>query len=363
MRILHVFRGPVGGLFRHVCDLVRGQHALGHEVGILCDSSTGGKNAEQALAKIAPLCALGIVRLPMSNMPNFADFACIAKTRRLTRDNKIDVIHGHGAKGGLYARLAAFMTGKPAVYTPHGGSLHYNWSEFPGFFFVATEWILRHCTAGFAFVCDYERNLFTAKIGVGKTQVNMVHNGLWADEFKRVDSVSNVHDILFVGELCHRKGVDILINAVAELKPKRRLTVALVGDGPDTEEYKQLVNTLELSEQVFFLGRLPIAQALPLGRLFVLPSRAESFPYVILEAIAAARPTISTKIAGIVEVLPESLLYQTEDVSALTAKLRDVFENYASYQKIADRIGAEAPQHFSAENMVRSVTDFYAKLK
>jgi glycosyltransferase involved in cell wall biosynthesis len=363
MRILHVFRGPIGGLFRHVCDLVRGQHALGHEIGILCDSSTGGKSADKVLSNLAPLCTLGIARLPMSNMPNLADLPCIAKARQMTREHKIDIIHGHGAKGGLYARLAALMTRKSAVYTPHGGSLHYNWSEFPGFFFVATEWALRHCTAGFAFVCDYERDLFTTKIGVGSAQVNMVHNGLWAEEFKRADSASNAHDILFVGELCHRKGVDILINAVAELKPKRKLSVALVGDGPETEEYKVLVNSLGLDDQISFLGRLPIAKALPLGRLFVLPSRAESFPYVILEAIAASRPTISTKIAGIGEVLPESLLYQTEDVSALTAKLRDVFENFTSYQKITDRIGAEAPQHFSAENMVRSITDFYEQIK
>ena len=43
MKILHVFRTPVGGLFRHVRDLARGQAALGHEVGIICDSTTGGK--------------------------------------------------------------------------------------------------------------------------------------------------------------------------------------------------------------------------------------------------------------------------------------------------------------------------------
>jgi glycosyltransferase involved in cell wall biosynthesis len=362
MRILHVFRGPVGGLFRHVCDLVRGQHALGHEIGILCDSSTGGPSAEAALKKLQPLCALGIERLPMSNMPNLRDLPCISKARQMTRKHNIDIIHGHGAKGGLYARLAALLTRKAAVYTPHGGSLHYNWSEFPGFFFVATEWALRHCTAGLAFVCDYERDVYAQKIGVGRANVNMVHNGLWPEEFKRVNSAPDARDILFVGELCHRKGVDLLIQAVADLRVERKLTIALVGDGPETDDYRVLVKTLGLEEQVFFLGRLPISKALPLGRLFVLPSRAESFPYVILEAIAAARPTISTKIAGIGEVLPESLLYQTEDVSALAAKLREVFANFSDFQKVAERIGAEAPQHFSAENMVRSVTNFYSKL-
>ncbi len=362
MRILHVFRGPIGGLFRHVCDLVRGQHALGHQIGILCDSSTGGKNAEEALARIASFCDLGIERLPMSSLPAYTDFACIAKARQMTRQLHIDVVHGHGAKGGLYARLAALSTGKPAVYTPHGGSLHYKWTEIPGFFFVATEWALRHCTAGLAFVCNYERNVYTQKIGVGRAQVNMVYNGLWDEEFKRVESAHNCHDILFVGELCNRKGVDLLINAVAQLKPDMTLSVALVGDGPETEDYKKLVKSLSLQDQIFFMGRLPIAKALPMGKLFVLPSRAEAFPYVVLEAIAAARPTISTKIAGLAEVLPEALLYPTDDTAVLVAKLRHVFNNFKYYQSIADELAAEAPNNFSAPHMVRSITDFYAKL-
>jgi glycosyltransferase involved in cell wall biosynthesis len=228
MRILHVLRTPIGGLFRHVCDLVRGQVALGHEVGIFCDASTGGTGADVALAKISPLCSLGITRLPMSVLPSFGDLNCILMAQRLVSEREVDVIHGHGAKGGLYARLATKRTGKPAVYTPHGGSLHYNWLAFPGFLYMATEWYLRRQTAGLAFVCEYERELFERKLGAGKAKVNVVHNGLWADEFKAVAPAANASDILFVGEMCYRKGVDVLLRSLAELKPNRKLTAAMV---------------------------------------------------------------------------------------------------------------------------------------
>ena len=69
MKILHAFRTPVGGLFRHVRDLARGQSELGHEVGIICDSTTGGQVASGLLDSIAPHCSLGIARIGISRLP------------------------------------------------------------------------------------------------------------------------------------------------------------------------------------------------------------------------------------------------------------------------------------------------------
>src|ERR1043165_4072571 len=63
LRILHVLRAPLGGLFRHVCDLAEEQTRMGHEVGIICDAATGGEQAEAALERLATSCALGIHRV------------------------------------------------------------------------------------------------------------------------------------------------------------------------------------------------------------------------------------------------------------------------------------------------------------
>src|SRR6185312_4851496 len=64
LRILHVLRTPVGGLFRHVLDLTRGQIARGHAVGLILDSSTGGAAVDAALNDLAPALALGLTRFP-----------------------------------------------------------------------------------------------------------------------------------------------------------------------------------------------------------------------------------------------------------------------------------------------------------
>ena len=64
LNILHVFRAPLGGLFRHVVDLARGQAARGHNVGLIADSTTGGARADEVLAALAHDLTLGISKHP-----------------------------------------------------------------------------------------------------------------------------------------------------------------------------------------------------------------------------------------------------------------------------------------------------------
>ena len=73
LRILHVFRAPVGGLFRYVLDTARGQAERGHDVGIVCDSTTGGERAEAMLAGIEPVLTLGVNRFPIGRIPGIGD--------------------------------------------------------------------------------------------------------------------------------------------------------------------------------------------------------------------------------------------------------------------------------------------------
>ena len=62
LRIIHCFRSPVGGIFRHVRDLVNAHHAQGHQIGIFCDSITGGAHEERLFDEIRPKLALGLTR-------------------------------------------------------------------------------------------------------------------------------------------------------------------------------------------------------------------------------------------------------------------------------------------------------------
>ena len=359
MRILHVFRSPVGGLFRHVRDLARGQAELGHDVGLFCDSSSGGESATRQLGLTNSYCKLGIHREAMSKLPGLGDISCSSQTLKLARQLNVDVIHGHGAKGGLYARLAGKIGNRPSFYTPHGGSLHYDWGKFPGPVFLGTEWLLRKTNAAMIFVCHYERQLFQSKIGLGKCRSTVVHNGLWDEEFATTALATGAKDLLFVGEMRHLKGVDVLLRAIAQLKQHRIVSCCFVGEGSDLEMFKSLAAELKLTDQVEFVGRKSMKEALALGRIFVLPSRNESFPYVMLEAAAAHKPLIASHIGGIAEVVPKAQLCAPDDPAALASLIISTLENTEKSRLNADSLAAELQLKFNTSGMAQKITAFY----
>ena len=72
LRVVHVLRAPLGGLFRHVLDLTREQIARGHQVGLITDANTGGDRATEILGELEPQLALGVMRLPMQRLPHWS---------------------------------------------------------------------------------------------------------------------------------------------------------------------------------------------------------------------------------------------------------------------------------------------------
>ena len=362
MHILHVFRTPVGGLFRHVRDLAKGQSELGHDVGILCDSTSGGEAAVRLLNAAETLCRLGITRIPISRMPGFGDLSGTRQAVKHLRAIRPDIIHCHGAKGGLIGRLAGRFAGIPSIYTPHGGSLHYRWSSPAGAVFLAAERVLARLGSGFHFVCNFEREAFEAKIGTAGRPAAVIYNGLWPEEFEPAVPATNATDLLFIGELRDLKGVDVLITAMALAAKTRPLTATIVGDGPDEVRYRRQTADLGLATAVTFAGRMPASEAFRRGRILVLPSRNESFPYVVLEACAAQVPIIASAVGGIPEVLPTARLVAPGDPDALARRIIDILANPQATQTQAAENRRRVQNDFSAATMVAGSLQLYGKI-
>lgn len=330
LRIVHILRSPLGGLFRHVLDLAKAQMEGGHEVGIIADSSTGGAHADAILQALAPRLRLGLHRLPMRRDPHPLDVLAHGRIVSLLRAAQPDVVHGHGAKGALYARLPGTPTsaGHPAVrvYTPHGGSLHHDPSSFKGALVLGMERMLAARTDLILFESSYAADRFRAAIGSPPCPVRIVHNGLAPGEFTPVVPGPDAADVVYVGELRMLKGVDVLIEALAELglAQARPVRAALVGSGPDREQFEMLAEARGIASSITFYGPMPAREAFALGRLLVVPSRAESLPYIVLEAAAARVPLIATRVGGIPEIFggADEHMVPPDDVSALAAAVR-----------------------------------------
>jgi glycosyltransferase involved in cell wall biosynthesis len=359
LNIVHIFRAPVGGLFRHVVDLAQGQIARGHRVGIIADSVAGNARSNEILAALAPKLALGLTRIPICREPSLSDIATLSRVSGVLKQTHADVIHGHGAKGGALARLVPAPRGTVRGYTPHGGSLH---DGIGNKLHLLLERLMLNRGNLYLFESEFSHATFLRKIGEPRGTARVVHNGVSAAEHEPIALANGATDLVFLGELRELKGVDVLIEAIALLHGNgRAVTATIVGDGPDKDYFRDLAAAHGLRGAVRFERPMPARSALACGRIMVVPSRAESLPYVVLEAAAAAKPLIATNVGGIPEIFgPEtSRLVPPGDAAALAQTIVAAMDNPAAADRDARTLQQNIATSFCVEGMVNAVLGAY----
>lgn len=362
LRILQILRAPIGGLFRHVNDLTRELAARGHQIGIVADSLTSDGLTAERLGRLEPYAQLGIHSTPMPRTVGFGDLTSPFQIRKLAKDLDIQVLHGHGAKGGLNARWARIgARNRVALYTPHGGVLNYKVGSPVGMMFRLFEKMIVDLTDGFIFESDFARRAFFEKIDQPNQPTPVIHNGLAPEEFEPIVPRPDAKDFVFIGEFREMKGIRYLIDAIAEVRAPdgRPATMVMAGDGPDMPAIKAQIARLGLEQRITLLGAKPARPTLALGQCEVVPSLAESLPYVILEAASAARPVIATDVGGVSEIfgptagslippadsaaLQRSMQAFMDDPAAADAEMRlrlDHIRDRFSLKHMADQIEA-----------------------
>ena len=363
LAIVHVTRSPVGGIFRHIADLAWAQDMAGDAAGLICDSGSGGAFEEERIAALAPRLKLGIARIPMRRAIGPGDIAATIGMAGQIAGMRPDVVHAHGAKGGLYGRLATLAErrrGRHVVsfYAPHGGSLHYDRASLSGRVFFAVERALEHITDGLIHVSAYEAETYREKIGAPHCPAYVVLNGLRPEEFEPAIPGPGAADFLFIGELRDLKGVDVLIEALAILRREGEMPRALIvgrGSPADERRYQESVATAGLSGLVEFRPPMPARQAFALARTIVAPSRAESMPYLVLEAAAAGMPIIATRVGGIPEILGgQGRLVPPGDPQSLA---REMLASLSARPAMPPH--AHLKQKFSLDAMAARIGDLY----
>jgi len=371
MRIVHCVRSPIGGIFRHIRDLATCQAEAGHDVGLVCDSSTGSAFDNQLLEALRPKLALGLARFPMQRQLTIQDLSATLALYRHIRDLKADVLHGHGAKGGAYVRLIGTvlnLRGQKVkrVYCPHGGSLHYDPNRFEGRVYHTIERGLGRLTDGLVFVSDYEASAYESKIGHPRAKSRIVYNGLTPEEFAPIEVAPDAGDFLYIGMLRDLKGPDLFIEALynIRLKTGEAPQAHIVGEGPDEERYRNMVSKLGLDRAVTFHGALPASQAFKLARNVVIPSRAEAMPYIILETVAAERPLIATRVGGIPEIFGRfaKRLVEPGHIGKLTTAMEDALTDPAKMTEQARELRGCLAETFSVDLMNDRITTLYQNL-
>jgi glycosyltransferase involved in cell wall biosynthesis len=366
LRIVHCLRAPVGGVFRHVRDLADAQLACGHSIGVVCDSSTGGAYEDRLLDAMKDKLALGIHRTPMQRHIGPGDVAAAWRTYKIIKELQPDVLHGHGAKGGAYARLFGSLlrvsrSRVARLYSPHGGSLHYDEKTPKGRTLFAIERLMGNFTDHLLFVSDYEQRTYRRKVGEPRLPSSLVYNGLHPSEFEPVAANEDATDLLFIGTMRDLKGPDIFIDAMAKAESLlgRDLSAVMVGTGDDMAAYHAQVARLGLGGRVEFLDPMPARKAFALARLVVIPSRAEAMPYIVLEALAAGKPMIATAVGGIPEIFgADSPALVNPDPSELGERMTEALKDLAAYHRAMPQ-DTELRARFGADVMAGEIEKRY----
>ena len=361
---MHILRAPLGGAFRHVYDLATIQSAQGLKVVVVCDNKALDHNAERRLKELDSTCKYGVKRISIPRSLGIGDIHAIRFLRKVATKNRegFNVIHGHGAKGSAYARLIAPKVNAVSICTPHGGALHYSRSTLSGMIYLSLERLLVSKTQGMIFESRYAYNTYAQKVGKILFLNKIIHNGLYPHEFKTVEINNAKYDFLFVGEFRKLKGIYILIDAIRILKKHMPVTLIMVGSGPEKNELKRLIKKYKLEDCVSISEPIhPVHEAFKLASNLVIPSTNESFPYLVLEALAARIPLITTLVGGISEIYgPYSdQLVPPSDPEVLAERMSATIKDPQQALHQAQILHSHLSTRFQVTKMANEIEEFY----
>jgi glycosyltransferase involved in cell wall biosynthesis len=286
---------------------------------------------------------------------------------RLWRNRKFDLIHAHFTyPDGVVAAHLGQRYGVPVVITEH-----VPWEVWDNYPRVRKQaiWALEKSACHIS-VSQQARKSVERYTGPRQNVVT-IPNGVDGSVFRlRADERRRVRNrILFVGAVRPVKGVDILLRAMRVLRDRlRELNLVLAGEpfyrGYEKEEQRlrQMTKDLQLEDRVQFIGRQSpreLASQMAESAVLVLPSRAESFGMVLIEALACGTPVVSTFSGGPESIVNDQVgvLVPTEDPEALANGIEHVLDHQADYDPA--RLRAHALENFGLESVGRRLAAVY----
>ena len=312
----------MGGPALHVAYLTAGLRERGYDTTLVAGSLARG---EDSMAFVADARDVDIVRIDElgREISPLRDLMATIKLARLIRRERPDILHTHTAKAGTVGRAAALLAGRKAppivVHTFHGHVLRGYFGPLSSWFFRLLErWLAKSTTALIA-VSPQVRDDLVA-LGVAPAERFVVirlgielrervageqngrvdsrrYLGIEADRFAvgwigRMTAVKRTDDVLVAFKRLRDEGVDAVL--------------CMVGDGPDRAQLEQRAHDLGIVRETLFVGyQEDVAPFYAAFDALILPSSNEGTPVSAIEALAAGRPVVATRVGGVPDVVVE----------------------------------------------------------
>jgi len=307
------------------------------------------------------------------------DLIGVFRLVRFLRTSPYSIVHTHTSKGGFIGRLAARIAGIPIiVHTAHGFAFHEFSSTAALQFYAALERIATHWCGRIITVSNNHREwALELKISLPE-KIVAIQNGISPERLK----VTRLRDqiraelgvsseealIITLGRLVPQKGLEYLIQAVPDIVTQmgNRVKVIIAGRGPLRTDLEDLAYSIGVAANVTFIGfRADVADILNVADVVALPSLWEGLSIALLEAMAMAKPIVTTDISSNREVIEDgrtALLVPPRDPGTLAQAIVSLL----SSPTLAARLGAAAQETFKAkfteERMLKQTWEVYSEL-
>lgn len=367
-RVLHVINGLFyGGGQRVVLDLLKSLPRVTDVESRLC---VLGESSESPLVQY---CDLSLPYNGRYNNPHIL-LRTAGQLRRVIRRTGVDLLHTHGVDADLIGGLA--VQGRRTRHICH---LHITPSTDRKESWKARtrrkmlQWLTRRAGTSFIAVSEAVREQMARYYGLPPDRIVTVRNGVERADFTESQEIAETgssRGIVFgtAARLAPMKGLEYLIQAARRLHEKRLwFELRIAGTGSQRKPLEALAERLKVSDRVRFLGHVSdMAAFYRQLDAFVLPSvSTEGLPLVVLEAMAAGRPIVATRLAGTPEAVREGLdglLVPAADSIALSEAMAQVATDPELRQRMGrngrERIEAE----FTVEHAARGVAGVYRRV-
>ncbi|MCZ2355830.1 MAG: glycosyltransferase [Bacteroidia bacterium] len=328
----------------------------------------------------------------LERTPNpFNDFLAYREIRQIIKEFKPDIVHTHATKPGLVGRLAAYHEKVPVIiHTYHGHYFHsYFHPIITKFFLFIERWLATKSTGIIAISESQKKELADVYHVADSDKIHVVHNGFdlskFTDnqEFKRKSfrqqwSISNNEIAIgIIGRIVPIKNHPLFLSACATLKqlcpPNIKLRFFIIGDGTDKDaveaQAKHLGFTLGSQQQpaeltfTSWIRDIDIATA---GLdIIVLSSLNEGTPVSLIEAQAAAKPIVTTRVGGVADiVIPNQTAFVTpsRDANAMANALLQLIKNPDQRIQMGNEGRKYVMERFSYQTLVQNMRSCYEQL-
>jgi len=365
MRILYVITAAeFGGAPHHVIKLMEHMVEQGHAVGLVAAP-------EPRLMEEAEKLEVSV--FPNPHFVGFGkpveDIKSLWGVYQAIKSFKPDLVHAHSTKAGFAARLCCFILRfKPVLFTAHGWAFTEGRPYWKRWLLAQAERLAARATTRIICVSEHDREL-ALQFGVARQdKLVVVHNGItpWLPtqgggaRIRRGLGLQNTTTITFVGRLVPQKDVLTLLSAMKDL-PNGKLL--MIGDGELRPQVEDFIHQNELEDRVVLLGtRYDVPDILADSDIFVLPSRWEGLPYVVIEASMAGLPVVATRVGGIPELVEDGVtgfLVPPGNPEALSEAIQRLLDNKDLRHQMGRAGREKALREFTSEHMLVETDKVY----